>query len=92
MAAATTLVFTLTNSGANPAQSGITVGDTLPTGLAINTATPAVAYSAGCAGPATATYTAGTRVLSGLTGVTMSAGHRELHGDGGGPHERRRRR
>ena len=72
--AATTLVFTLTNSGSNPAQSGITVGDTLPTGLAINSATPAVAYSAGCAGPATATYTAGTRVLSGITGVTMSAG------------------
>ena len=32
--AATTLVFTLTNSGTNPAQAAITVGDTLPTGLA----------------------------------------------------------
>ncbi len=73
-AGTTTLVFTLTNSGTNPAQSAITVGDTLPTGLQINSATPAVAYSAGCAGPATATYTAGTRVLSGLTGVSMSAG------------------
>ena len=82
------LVFTLTNSGhATRRSPAITVGDTLPTGLAINSATPAVAYSAGCAGPATATYTAGTRVLSGFTGVTMSAGHRELHGDGGGPHE-----
>src|SRR5439155_351710 len=72
--AATTLVFTLTNSGTNPAQSAITLGDTLPTGLAINSATPAVAYSAGCSGPATGTYTAGTRVLSGLTGVAMTAG------------------
>ncbi len=82
--AATTLVFTLTNSGTNPAQSAITVGDTLPTGLQINSATPAVAYSAGCAGPATATYTAGTRVLSGLTGHQHDRGHGELHGDGGG--------
>ena len=30
---ATTLVFTLTNTGTNPAQSAITVGDTLPAGL-----------------------------------------------------------
>ena len=36
--AATTLVFTLTNTGTNPAQSGISVGDTLPTGLTINSA------------------------------------------------------
>ena len=81
-AAATTLVFTLTNTGTNPPRSGITVGDTLPTGLQINSATPAVAYSAGCAGPATATYTAGTRVLSGITGVTMT-GHGELQGVAG---------
>ena len=72
--AATTLIFTLTNSGTNPAQAAITLGDTLPTGLALNSATPAVAYSAGCSGPATATYTAGTRVISGLTGVAMTAG------------------
>ena len=72
--AATTLVFTLTNQGSNPAQSGIALGDALPTGLAINSATPAVAYSAGCSGPATATYTAATRVLSGLTGIAMTAG------------------
>ncbi len=72
--AATTLVFTLANSGSDPAQSGIALGDTLPTGLAIGSATPAIAYSAGCSGPATATYTAGTRVLSGLTGIAMTAG------------------
>jgi uncharacterized repeat protein (TIGR01451 family) len=72
--AATTLVFTLTNTGSNPAQSGITLGDTLPTGLALNSATPAVAYSAGCSGPATAAYASGTRVLSGLAGLAMTAG------------------
>jgi mucin-19 len=33
-----------------------------------------VTYSAGCSGPATAVYTAGTRVLSGLTGIAMTAG------------------
>ena len=71
--ATTTLVFTLTNSGSNPAQSGISLGDTLPTGLLLNSATPAVSYSAGCSGPATAVYTAGTRVLSGLTGIAMTA-------------------
>src|SRR6185312_10332263 len=73
-AGSTTLVFTLTNSGTNPAQPAITLGDTLPTGLALSSATPAVAYSAGCSGPATATYTAATRVLSGLTGITMASG------------------
>ena len=67
-AAATTLVFTLTNSGSNPAQSGITVGDTLPTGLAINSATPAVAYSAGCVGPGHAPPT--TRAPGCSPGVT----------------------
>ena len=82
MRAATTLVFTLTNSGSNPAQSGITVGDTLPTGLAINSATPAVAYSAGCAGPATATYTAGTQSSVRHHGSQHDLGYRKLHGDG----------
>src|SRR4029079_9087604 len=71
---ATTLVFTIANQGTNPAQSGIGIGDTLPAGLALNSATPAVAYSAGCSGPTTATYTAGTRVLSGLTGIAMTNG------------------
>ncbi len=73
-AAATTLVFTLTNGAGNPAQSGIALGDTLPSGLALNSATPAVGYSAGCAGPFAAAYNGGTRVLSGLTGITMTAG------------------
>ena len=80
--AATTLVFTLANQGTNPAQSGIALGDTLPTGLAINTATPAVAYSAGCAGPATATYTAGHARALGPHGHHDGQRHRELHGDG----------
>src|SRR4029079_17844645 len=71
---ATTLVFTIANQGTNPAQSGIGIGDTLPAGLALNSATPAVAYSAGCSGPPNATYTAGTRVLSGLTGIAMANG------------------
>ncbi len=70
----TSLIFTLTNSGTNPAQSAITVGDTLPAGLTINSATPAVAYSAGCSGPATAAYNSGTKVLSGLTGLAMANG------------------
>ncbi len=70
----TSLIFTLTNSGTNPAQSAITVGDTLPAGLQITSATPAVAYSAGCSGPATAGYNSGTKVLSGLTGLAMANG------------------
>ncbi len=70
----TSLIFTLTNSGTNPAQSAITVGDTLPAGLDFLSATPAVTYSAGCSGPATASYNAGAHVLSGLTGLAMANG------------------
>ena len=70
---ATSLVFTLTNGAGNPAQGGISLGDTLPSGLRLNSATPAVTYSAGCSGPATAAYASGTRVLSGLTGIAMAA-------------------
>jgi hypothetical protein len=70
----TTLIFTLTNSSGDPAQSGIALGYTLPTNLLLNSATPAVSYSTGSAGPATATYTSGTRVLSGLTSLAMSSG------------------
>ena len=73
-AAVTTLVFTLTNGAGNPAEGGIALGDTLPTGLRLNSASPTVAYSAGCSGPATAAYVGGTRVLSGLTGIAMAAG------------------
>jgi uncharacterized repeat protein (TIGR01451 family) len=72
--ATTTLIFTLTNQGTNPAQSGISLGDTLPSGLRFTSTTPAVSYSAGCSGPATASYNTGTRVLSGLTGIAMSNG------------------
>jgi uncharacterized repeat protein (TIGR01451 family) len=68
----TTLIFTLTNSSGDPAQSGITLGDTLPTNLLLNSATPAVSYSTGCTGPATATYA--SSVLSGLTGLAMTSG------------------
>ncbi len=71
---ATTLVFTLTNQGTNPAQSGIALGDTLPSGLRFNTTTPAVAYSAGCSGPSPAAYNTGSRILSGLTGIAMNNG------------------
>src|SRR6185295_7374384 len=63
-----------TNGGTNPAHSGIALGDTLPSGLRFNTTTPAVAYSAGCSGPATAAYNTGTQVLSGLTGIAITAG------------------
>ena len=70
----TSLIFTLTNSGTNPAQSAITVGDTLPAGLDFLSATPAVTYSAGCSGPATASYNSGSRILSGLTGLAMANG------------------
>jgi uncharacterized repeat protein (TIGR01451 family) len=72
--AVTTLVFTLTNGVGNPAEGGIALGDTLPTGLRLNSASPAVIYSAGCSGPATAAYASATRVLSGLTGITMAGG------------------
>ena len=70
----TSLVFTLTNGSGNPAQAGIALGDTLPTGLQLNSASPAVAYGAGCSGPASAVYASGTRVLSGLSGIAMTAG------------------
>ena len=76
--AATALIFTLGNGAGNPAQSGIVLGDTLPTGLRFDIATPAVTYtpSSGgtCSGPANAAYDALTHVLSGITGVTMGAG------------------
>src|SRR5262249_16393051 len=71
--ATTTLVFTLTNSGTAPAQSAISLGDTLPASLRLNSTTPAVAYSAGCSGPTPAAYNTGTRVLSGLTRIALSA-------------------
>ncbi|NJD23984.1 MAG: DUF11 domain-containing protein, partial [Betaproteobacteria bacterium] len=71
--ATTTLVFTVTNGAGNPAQGGIGFTDTLPTGLALNSATPAVSYSAGCSGPATGAYVAGTRVLT-LSGLAVSGG------------------
>ena len=73
MVPTTTLVFTLTNGAGNPAQGGIAFTDTLPSGLAINSATPALSYSAGCSGPATGSYVVGTRVLS-LSGLAMSGG------------------
>ena len=71
--ATTTLVFTLANGAGNPAQGGIGFTDTLPAGLAINSPTPALAYSAGCSGPATGAYVAGTRVLT-LSAVAMAGG------------------
>ncbi|MBX3673920.1 MAG: DUF11 domain-containing protein [Burkholderiales bacterium] len=71
--ATTTLVFTLANAGANPAQSGIGFTDTLPAGLAFDSAAPVLAYSAGCSGPAAASYVAGTRVLT-IAGVAMAGG------------------
>ena len=70
----TSLVFTLTNTGSNPAQSGLAVGDTLPSSLRLNSTTPSVTYSFGCTGPLTAQYNASTRVMSGLTGIAMSIG------------------
>ena len=72
--ATTTLNFTLTNGIGNPAQSGMALGDTLPTGLRFDSATPAVSYGAGCSGPALAAYDSITRILSGISGVAMSSG------------------
>ncbi len=69
----TSLVFTITNIPGNPAHGGIGFTDTLPTGLAFGSATPAVNYSAGCSGPATASYVAGTRALT-VAGVAMAGG------------------
>src|SRR5207302_5484291 len=40
----------------------------------LNSTTPGVAYSTGCSGPAAAAYDTTTRILSGLTGIAMSAG------------------
>ena len=70
----TSLVFTLTNGTGTPAQSGLAVGDTLPSSLRLNSTTPSVTYSFGCTGPLTAQYNASTRVMSGLTGIAMSIG------------------
>lgn len=70
----TSLLFTLSNGNGNPPQGGITIGDTLPTGLQLSSTTPAVTYGSGCSGPANATYTTATRVLSGVTGIVMSDG------------------
>jgi uncharacterized repeat protein (TIGR01451 family) len=72
--ATTTLVFTLSNGSGSPAQSGIGLGDTLPSSLQFGSTTPAVTYSAGCSGPATAGYVAGTRVLGIGNSVAMTAG------------------
>lgn len=72
--ATTTLIFTLTNGTGNPAQSGIALGDTLPTGLRFNSSTPAVTYGAGCSGPGAAAYDSMTRILSGISGVAMTGG------------------
>ena len=76
--ASTSLIFALSNGTGNPAQSGIALGDTLPTGLRFNTVTPSVTYTpsigGSCSGPANAAYDTTTRVLSGVTGLTMGAG------------------
>jgi uncharacterized repeat protein (TIGR01451 family) len=72
--AATTLVFTLTNGAGNPSQGGIALGDTLPTGLLLNSAAPVVTYSPGCSGPNTAIYASASRVLSGLSGIAIASG------------------
>ncbi|MBL0125568.1 MAG: DUF11 domain-containing protein [Betaproteobacteria bacterium] len=72
--ASTSLIFTLFNTGTNPVQSGISVSDTLPAGLRLTSAIPAVSYSVGCSGPATAAYAFPTRILSGLTGLAMANG------------------
>jgi uncharacterized repeat protein (TIGR01451 family) len=71
--ATTTLVFTLTNGAGNPAQSGIGFVDTLPSGLAMDSTAPLLAYSAGCSGPATASYATGSRQLT-LAGLAMANG------------------
>ena len=63
----------MTNGAGNPAQGGIGFADTLPTGLALTSATPALAFSAGCSGPATGAYVAGTRILT-LSGLGVSGG------------------
>ena len=55
--AAASLVFTLTNGGGNPLQSGIGFTETLPASLRFNSSTLNVTYGAGCSGPATVTAT-----------------------------------
>ncbi len=69
------LVFTLTNSPGNPAQSGIAFTDTFPAGLVLGNATGT--FGAGCAGTLT-NPAGGALALNGtgvkLTGGTMAAG------------------
>jgi uncharacterized repeat protein (TIGR01451 family) len=68
---ATNLVYTLTNSGTNPAQSGIAFTDQLPASLRLTSATPTITFGAGCAG--TGTPTVGMPDSLAFTGVTMTA-------------------
>ena len=86
--ASTTVIFTFTNAGTNPAHSGITLTDTMPSSLRLPAA-PTVAYSAGCSGPAPVAYNSGTRPAERAHRHRHQRRHRELHGDGERAHQRR---
>jgi uncharacterized repeat protein (TIGR01451 family) len=67
--ASTPLIFRLTNSAGNPAQSGIAFTDTLPSGLRLTAGATSV-VGAGCT--ATVTFTAPSTIA--ISGATMLAG------------------
>ena len=66
----TSLIFTLTNSGTNPAQSGIAFTESLPASLRFNSATPTVTFGAGCSG--TSSVTLGAPDTIALSAVAMT--------------------
>jgi mucin-19 len=70
-AGTTNLIFTLTNSGTNPAQSAISFTESLPASLRFTSAAPTVAFGAGCAGTSVVTQAMPDTIA--LSGVTMAA-------------------
>ena len=70
--ATTSLIFTLTNSGSNPAQSGIAFTENLPASLRFSSATPTVTFGAGCAG--TSSVTQGAPDTIAFSAVAMTNG------------------
>ena len=68
--ATTNLVLTLTNSGTNPAQSGIAFTESLPASLRWTSAAPTITFGAGCAGSSVVTQ--GTPDTVAFSAVTMA--------------------
>ena len=102
----TTLVFTLTNGGRTRRSRGSRSRTALPSSLRFTSATPTVTFGAGCAGSSVVTQGAPDSIafsavtMSGGDGLVHGDGQRgdepagaderELRGEPGGVHERRR--